>query len=155
MSVLEGMWVANSTDGGNVMIQTESYSEDTENPPLPYLTSWGLAAMGQKRIEELAALQAELFSVLQDVHWHWLDHIKSETKLASEFAHWVSNCHSIPDAITVCKDWNSRRIEIMAADSKHLLEDSCKVIERSARFLSNGLLTNGKGSATTETNAKE
>jgi Phasin protein len=125
------------------MAQTEPHSGWTENPSLPPLTPSGLAALGKKSMEEFAKAQSDLWTTMQDAQRHWFDRMRSEAKLASEFAHKVTNCRSIPDAVAACQEWTGRRFEMMVDDSKHLLTDSQKVMERGARFLSDGLFANG------------
>jgi hypothetical protein len=124
------------------MAQTESHTEAMEKSALPGLTPSDLAAMGLKRMEEFAKVQAELFSTLQETHRHWLDRMQSEARIASELARGVTNARSIPDAVAACQEWTSRRFEMMADDSTHLLAGSHKIMETGARFLSNGLLVN-------------
>lgn len=129
------------------MAQTEPNPGRTENPSLSNLTPSGLAALGKKSMEEFAKAQSDLLSTMQDAHRRWFDRMKSEAKLASEFAHKVTNCRSIPDAVSACQEWTGRHFEMMADDSRHLLTDSQKMMERSARFLSEGLFPNGHGGA--------
>ncbi len=126
------------------MAQTEPHPGWTEHPSLSNPS--GLAALGKKNMEEFAKAQSDLLSTMQDAHRRWFDRMKSEAKLASEFAHKVTNCRSIPDAVAACQEWAGRHFEMMADDSRHLLTDSQKVVERSARLLSEGLFPNGHGS---------
>ena len=135
------------------MAQTESYS-GTENPSLPNLTSSGLAALGKKNVEEFARAQSDLLSVMQSAHRRWFDRMQSEAKFASEFAHKITNCRSIPDAVAACQEWTGRQFALMVDDSKHLLTDSQKVMERGARFLSDGLFTDGHEGASMESEVK-
>jgi hypothetical protein len=121
------------------------HSGGTENHLLPDLTLPGLAALGKKNIEGFAKAQSELLSTMQDAHRRWFERLESEAKLASEFSRKVTNCRSIPDAVAACQEWTGRRLEMMADDGRHLLADSRKVMERSARLLSDGLLANGTG----------
>jgi hypothetical protein len=126
------------------MAETKPYSDWNERPLPPRLTPVGLAAMGEKGIEEFAKAQAELFSALQETHRRWLDRMQSEVRLASELTHKVTNARSVPDAMAACQEWTSRRLDMMAEDSTHLLAGSQKFIETGARFLSNGLFFNGQ-----------
>src|SRR5215470_12218001 len=120
------------------MAQTEAGSKAMENPSLSHLTPIGLAAMGEKGMEEFAKAQAVLFGTLQETHQRWLDRMQSEARLASEFTRRVTNARSVPDAVAACREWTSQQLEMMADDSKHFLAGSRKVVETSARFLSVG-----------------
>jgi hypothetical protein len=142
------------------MVQTQTHSGilhsgATENHPLPDLTLPGLAALGKKNIEGFAKAQSELLSTMQDAHRRWFERMESEAKLASEFTRKVTNCRSIPDAVAACQEWTGRRLEMMADDGRHLLADSRKVMERSARLLSDGLLANANGSPGAEAGAAQ
>jgi hypothetical protein len=104
--------------------------------------------MGKKRIEDFVNAQTELFEALQATNRQWLDRAQTEANLASEFAAKLTAARSIPDAMTACQDWTTRRFELMAEDGKHLLADSQKFIETGARLLSNDWLTKGGGLST-------
>jgi hypothetical protein len=132
------------------MAQTENHPWGKEGTLLPNLTLSGLAALGKKNVEEFAKAQSELLNTMQDAHRRWLDRMQSEATLASDFTRKVTTCRSIPDAVAACQEWTGRRLEMMADDSKHLLSDSRKVMERGARLLSDGLFANGRDVAGTE-----
>ena len=104
-------------------------------------------------MEEFAKAQSDLLSAMLDANRRWFDRMQSEAKLASDFTRNVTSCRSIPDAVAACQEWTGRRLEMMADDSKHLLTDSRKVMERSARFLSDGLFAAGRGETTTAAEA--
>jgi hypothetical protein len=125
------------------MGHTETYSARTENPPPFGLTLPGLAALGKKRVEELARAQADLLITMKDAHRRWFDRMESEARLASEFTRKVTSCRSIPDAVTACQEWTGRRLEMMADDGKRLLVDSQRMMETGARLLSDGLFADG------------
>jgi hypothetical protein len=135
------------------MAHTEGYASGKEKPLVPDLTLPGLAALGKKNIEELAKAQSELLSTMQEAHRRWFDRMQSEAKLASEFTRKVTNCRSIPDAVAACQEWTRLQLEMIADDSQHLLTDSRKVMERSARLLSDGLFAKGSAGADTDDEA--
>lgn len=96
------------------------------------------AAMGKKQIDEFVKMQAELLDKFQETNRQWLDRAKSEADLASEFASKLSAARSIPEAMTACQEWSTRRLEMMAEDGKHLLADSQKFMDAGARLMSAG-----------------
>lgn len=126
----------------------ESENERVEKSALPYPAPAEFAAMGKKRIEEFSKAQTELLDKLQETNRHWIERVQSEANLASDFAARLSAARSIPDAIAACQEWSSRRFEMMAEDGKHLLADTQKFMETSARLLSNGWLANRRGAST-------
>jgi len=91
------------------------------------------AAAGEKRIEGFVNAQTELYDRLQDTNRQWLDRVQTEANLASEFATKLTAARSIPDAMKACQDWTSRRIELMAEDVKHVLDDTQKFMQTGAR----------------------
>ena len=105
-------------------------------------------AVGRKRVEEFTKAQAELLDRLQQVNRQWIERVQSEANLASEFAANLSAARSIPDAMSACQEWTSRRFEMMADDGKHLLADTQKFMETSTRLLTNGWLSNRPGAST-------
>jgi hypothetical protein len=131
------------------MARTESHSNGMEKTSLSNLTPVGLAALGEKTMEEFAKAQASIFSTLHGTHRRWLDHMRSDARFASEFAERVTSARSIPDAMAACREWTSRRFEMMAEEGNHLLAESRKVVETGARFLSEGaFVTNEPGVVT-------
>ena len=89
------------------------------------------AAAAQRQFYELAGAQTRLFHVMQETTQHWLDRAQAETTLASEFTSKLSSAKSIPDAITVCQNWGSRRFEMMAEDARHVVDDAQKFMQMS------------------------
>jgi len=71
--------------------------------------------------------------------------MQSQAELASEFASKLTAARSIPDAMTACQDWTSRRFEMMAEDGQHLLADTQKFMEAGAHLFANGWLSKGGG----------
>jgi len=123
------------------MAQKESRASETSSlfNPIPA----EFAAAGKKRFEDFVNSQSELFGQIQDANRQWLDRVRTEANLTSEFATKLTAARSIPDAMTACQDWTARRFELMAEDGRHLLADTQKFIETGARLLSNGWLTKG------------
>jgi hypothetical protein len=136
-------------NGVGARAQSESYAERTQKSSPPNLIDPELAAMGKKGVEEFANAQRELLTMLQETNRQWLDRMQSEAKLASEFAMKVMATHSIPDAMTACQEWTSRRFEMMAEDGKHLFADVQKIMETGTRLLSSGWHGNGRGGVST------
>jgi hypothetical protein len=136
------------------MARTESHSSGVEKSSLPNLTPKSLAAMGERRMEDFAKAQSVILNTLQETHRRWLDRMQSEARRASELTERVTNARSIPDAMAACREWTSRRFEMMAEEGNQLLAESRKVVETSARFLSDGSFVMADLEAATETNER-
>ncbi len=130
------------------MAQKESHSERTEKSPLPNLVPVEFAAMGKKRFEDFVNAQTELWDKLQETNRQWVERMQSDANMASEFASKLTAARSIPDAMTACQEWTSRRFEMMAEDGKHLFDDTQKFMQTGARLLSNGWLSGRPGAGT-------
>ena len=100
-----------------------------------------------ERFEEFAKAQTEQFNNFQETNRQWLDRVQAETNLASEFVSKLTAARSIPDAMTAYQVWGSRRLEMMAEDTRHLLDNTQKFMQTSARLLANGWQSKAPASA--------
>ncbi len=131
------------------MVQRESHSERLDKSSPANLAPTELAAMSKKRIEELFNAHTALLETLEESNRQWFNRAASEANLASEFASKLTAARSIPDALTACQEWGSRRFELMTEDGKHLAADMQKIMETGARLLATGWLPNGRGGLST------
>lgn len=104
-----------------------------------------LAAMGQKRLEDLAATQSEFVELLQDWNRAWLDRMQAEATLASEFVTKLTGAGTAPE--TACQDWAARRMQMATDDFNRIVAASQKFMKTGARLFSNGW-SNGHGGST-------
>jgi hypothetical protein len=130
------------------MEQTASNAGKTEKSSPSNLNPSEFAAMGKKRLEELIAMQTELFEKLQEMNRSWIERMQSEAALTSEFATRLTAARSIPETATVCQDWAKRRMEMSAEDAKRLVADGQKVLQTGTQMLTNGWLPNGGSGST-------
>jgi len=117
------------------MAAKESQSEQLEK--FSSFNPAEFAAIGKNYIDEFDKVQIDLFEKLQDINRQWLDRMNSEASLASKFASQMTSARSIPESMTACQEWTSRRFEMMAEDGKHLLDDAQKLAATSTRLFSN------------------
>jgi hypothetical protein len=103
------------------------------------LNSSELAALGKKRIGEFIRVQTEILDELHEANRHWLDRFESEANLASEFASRLSSARTMPDAMAVSRDWATQYLAMLTEDSRHLADDTRKLIETGTRLFSGGL----------------
>ena len=118
------------------MAQKQSW---TPNYSLFDLAPADFAVEAKKRIEEFANAQTELFDIFQETNRQWVDRIQAEATLASELTSKLTAARSIPDAMSACQEWGSRRFEMMAEDTKHLLDDTQKFMQAGTHLLMDGL----------------
>jgi len=101
-------------------------------------TAAEFSAMGKKHMEEFAKAQTEILDQVRAVNQQWMERLQYQANLAARVAAQLATAHSIPEAMSIYREWTSQQLEIMANDGKHLLEDTQKLIGASARLLSNG-----------------
>ena len=117
---------------------TQAEKARTENPfPVSFDTS-DFAALGKKRMQAFVSAQTELLDEIQEANRRWMDRFQSEAHLASEFASKLSGARTIPDVMTVSRDWATRYFQMLAEDGKHFADDTRKLMETGARMFANG-----------------
>ena len=93
------------------------------------------AATAMERFETFARTQAEQ---LQETNRQCFDRVQAEANLASELVTKLTAARSIPEAMTAYQEWGSRRLEMVAEDTKRLMDHTHKFIQMSAQLLANG-----------------
>ena len=96
-------------------------------------------------IEKFRLHLGELLDQVRQVNQQWIERLQYQANLASKLAAQLAAAHSIPEAMSIYREWTSQQLEIMANDGKHLLDDAQKVIGASARLFSNGWMSNWTG----------
>ena len=119
------------------MAQKEAVREQ-EKLSLFNLAPQEFTAKGQEYLREFGRAQTELFDKWQEINRHWVDRINTEANLASELASQVTSARSVPEAMATFQAWSSRRFQMMAEDSQHLLNDAQKLMETGAQVLPKG-----------------
>jgi hypothetical protein len=111
--------------------------------PLATLGTTAFAALRKTTVENFINSQTELLSKVEETNRQWLDRMQSEASAVCEFASKLTAARSVPDAMTACKEWSTRYLEMMADDRKHLLADCQMFAETGARLLSKYWSQNG------------
>ena len=94
-----------------------------------------LAAIGQQRFQDFVSAKAEVLNQLRELNEFWLDRLRSEANLASEFTAKLTEARSIPEAMLASQEWTTRRLQMMAKDGQQLAAVIQKLAETSARLL--------------------
>ena len=95
-------------------------------------------ATALQRFGEFTKAQTEQLSNFRETNRQWLERVQAEASLASELISKLTAARSIPDAMTAYQEWGGRRLEIMAEDTKHLMDNTQKFMQTSARLIANG-----------------
>jgi Phasin protein len=94
-----------------------------------------LAAIGQQRFQDFVSAQVELLHQLRALNEIWLNRLRSDVNLASEFTARLTESRSIPEAMSASQEWTTRRLQMMAEDGQQLAAVIQKLAETSARLL--------------------
>ena len=94
-----------------------------------------LAAIGQQRFQDFVSTQVELLHQLRALNEIWLNRLRSDANLASEFTAKLTESRSIPEAMSASQEWTTRRLQMMAEDGQQLATVIQKLAETSARLL--------------------
>jgi Phasin protein len=116
--------------------------------PFATLDAAAFAALGKTNIDNFVSAQTEFVAKVQEANRQWFDRMQSEASAASEFGSKLTAARSIPEAMTVCQQWGTRCLEMIAEDRKHLLSDCQSLAETGTRLLSKGWHLNGSGIST-------
>src|SRR5262249_16441600 len=101
--------------------------------------------MGGKQIHECVKAHSELLDRFREVNRDWIDHLRSEADLSTEFASKMTAARSIPDVTALLLEWNKRHMEMAEVGAKHVLADTQKIMEVGSRLLPGSWLFNDKG----------
>jgi len=112
--------------------------DEQEKSPLFSVFPADFVSIGANYLGACANVQNELFGEWQEINQRWFSRLSAEANLGSELASHLTSVRSVPDAMTACQEWSSRRFQMMAEDSQHLLADAQKLAETSTRVFSNG-----------------
>jgi phasin protein len=92
----------------------------------------------QRPAAALIDVQKELVGNFESLNREWAARVKAEMDLAAAYAARFAAARSIPDVVTVCQEWNAKRMEMAFDDGRRLVADSQKLMAASARYLSGG-----------------
>lgn len=95
-------------------------------------------ATTKKQLDDFTATQADLLEKFRETNRQWLERMQAEMSMAATFSTKLIGAHSLPEAMSTCQEWTHRRIEMLAEDTKHLMDDSQKLMQAGARLLGNG-----------------
>jgi hypothetical protein len=98
------------------------------------MTAADIAAQTKKQIEEFANAQTKQLDKLRETNRLWFDRMQAEANLASKVVSKLSSARSLPETVTAYQYWGTQRIEMMAEDTKHILDDTQNWMQMSMRL---------------------
>jgi Phasin protein len=129
------------------MPPNETHAQPTSFP-FATLDTTAFVAFGKTSMENFISAQTEFVAKVQETNKQWFDRMQSEASAASEFGSKLATARSIPDAMSICQEWGTRCLEMIAEDRKHLFSDCQSFAETGTRLLSKGWHLNGSGMST-------
>lgn len=64
-----------------------------------------------------------LFERMQDMHRSWLERLREIRQIESDFGSRLLNAKNPPEAVLVCKEWMTKRLEIVAGEQQKFATD--------------------------------
>ncbi len=98
-------------------------------------------------MEELGAMQSELFQRFQEATRQRTERLLAEAKLSADFGSRLMGTSSPREAMNILQEWTRQRFEMIAEDGKRILDDSQKFIATAAR-MANSWQAKGRGMST-------
>ena len=86
---------------------------------------------------------SEMFETLQDIGRSWIERASAEAERGSKLSKDLIAVHSVPDALTVCQEWMTKEMDARAEDARQFMSDGQKLMDSSARLLTNGWTSAG------------
>ena len=86
---------------------------------------------------------SEMFETLQDIGRSWIERASAEAERGSKLSKDLIAVHSVPDALTVCQEWMTKEMDARAEDARQFMSDGQKLMDSSARLLTNGWTSTG------------
>jgi len=114
-----------------------SGDDSREFPGLNYVPA-ELAEIGKKRMAALVEIQKELFNTLESMNQAWFDRARSEATLATELVTRLTSARSVPETANAYQECLTKRMDLIADDSRRMFADGQKIMHMGARLLANG-----------------
>ncbi len=86
---------------------------------------------------------SELFETLREIGRNWAGRASAEVERGSQLTKDLSTAHSVPEAFTVCQEWLSKEMDARTEDARQLMSDGQKLMDSSARLLTNSWTSPG------------
>jgi hypothetical protein len=94
-------------------------------------------ATSKKQFDDLTATQADLLEKFFETNRQWLDRVQTEMSLVATFSIKLMGTRSFPEAMGTWQEWTHLRIEMLAEDTKHLMDDTQKFMLAGAHLPGN------------------
>jgi len=93
-----------------------------------------LVDLGKKRLETLFEVQSKLVDTLPALSREWMSYAQAEQDLSSDLLAKLAAARSLPESAKVYQEWLSRRMDMLAEETRRLLADTQKLVDVGARL---------------------
>lgn len=80
----------------------------------------------------------DFMALCDEIRGEWLSRASCEADLATKLMEKLTTSHSIPETAAAYGEWMSRRMELLADDSRRVWADAQKVMGAGTRWISGG-----------------
>jgi hypothetical protein len=86
---------------------------------------------------------SEFVETLRDIRRNWIERMSAEAERSSKLSKDLIGIHSVPEAVAACQEWMTKEMDARAEDARQLMSDGQKLVDTSARLLTNGWTSTG------------
>jgi hypothetical protein len=86
---------------------------------------------------------SELFETLRDIGRNWIERASAEAERGSKLSKDLFAVQSVPEAVAACQEWMTKEIDARTEDARQFMSDGQKLMDTSARLLTNGWTSTG------------
>jgi phasin protein len=93
-----------------------------------------VVGLGRKRLEAIFEAQSKLVDTLPTLSREWMSYAQAERELSSDLLTKLTAARSIPESAKVYQEWLSRRMDLLAEETRRMLADAQKLVDVGARL---------------------
>jgi hypothetical protein len=93
-----------------------------------------VVGLGRKRLEAIFEAQSKLVDTLPALSREWMSYAQAERDLSSDLLAKLTAARSIPESAKVYQEWLSRRMDMLAEETRRMLADAQKLVDVGARL---------------------
>jgi hypothetical protein len=86
---------------------------------------------------------SEIVETLRDIRRSWIESVSAEAERGSKLSQDLITVHSVSEAVAACQEWMSKEMDARAEDARQFMSDGQKLMDTSARLLTNGWTSAG------------
>ena len=86
---------------------------------------------------------SEFFDTLREMGRNWMERASAEAERGSKLSKDLIAVHSVPEAVAACQEWMTKEMDARAEDARQFMSDGQKLMDSSARLLTNGWTSTG------------